>query len=573
MSLGSRTDTIRRFRRTAMFLLALVLVAAIWELYKLVGPQDGGTVFGWTILPRANDQAMPHVWTMLSRYLEPERAGFGGSIFLVVLQGAWFTFRLALTGFVMGTLVGLGLAVLMARFRVVERGLLPYLVVSQTVPLIALAPLVVSWGGKLTIGGFEWPRWLSAAVLGAFLAFFPVAVGTLRGLKSAPPASLELMDSYAASWRQTLFKLRFPAALPHMVPALKLARHRLGRGRRRGRALDRARRRDRAADHRVRAGGHGRPREGVHGGVRGGRARPVHGRARHGDRRRRDAEPAAGGRGVSEQPRSRSEASRRSSTPAGRTPSTRSSTSTSRSSPGEFVSLIGPSGCGKSTQLRLIANLTEPTTGEVLVNGKPARKARLDQDYGMAFQQAGLFDWRSVTKNVELPLELKGWDKAKRRQRALEMLELVKLPEFADHFPWQLSGGMQQRVAIARALAAHPPLLLMDEPFGALDEMTREHMQAELLRICGETSTTVVFVTHSIPEAVYLSTRVVVMSPRPGRITDVIEVDLGPRRDVETREADAFFKKVTEVREALRGIGTSGIEPDIEQAIEEPVEG
>ncbi len=155
--------------------------------------------------------------------------------------------------------------------------------------------------------------------------------------------------------------------------------------------------------------------------------------------------------------------------------------------PGEFVSLIGPSGCGKSTQLRLIANLTEPTTGEVLVNGKPARQARLDQDYGMAFQQAGLFDWRSVTKNVELPLELKGWDKARRRERALEMLELVKLGDFAEHFPWQLSGGMQQRVAIGRALAAHPPLLLMDEPFGALDEMTREHMQAELLRICSET--------------------------------------------------------------------------------------
>ena len=226
--------------------------------------------------------------------------------------------------------------------------------------------------------------------------------------------------------------------------------------------------------------------------------------------------------------------------------------------PGEFVSLIGPSGCGKSTQLRLIANLVEPTSGEVLVNGKTARQARLDQDYGMAFQQAGLFEWRTVAKNVELPLELKGWDAARRRARALEMLELVKLPEFAGHHPWQLSGGMQQRVAIARALAAHPPLLLMDEPFGALDEMTREHMQTELLRIRAETGTTVVFVTHSIPEAVYLSTRVVVMSPRPGRIADAIDVDLGPHRDVETREADAFFKKVTEVREALRG---TGVEP------------
>jgi NitT/TauT family transport system ATP-binding protein len=232
--------------------------------------------------------------------------------------------------------------------------------------------------------------------------------------------------------------------------------------------------------------------------------------------------------------------------------------------PGEFVSLIGPSGCGKSTQLRLIANLLEPTTGEVRVNGKPARQARLDQDYGMAFQQAGLFEWRTVARNVELPLELKGWDKAKRRTRALEMLDLVKLPEFAGHYPWQLSGGMQQRVAIARALASHPPLLLMDEPFGALDEMTREHMQDELLRICGETSTTVVFVTHSIPEAVYLSTRVVVMSPRPGRITGVVEVDLGPLRDVETREATRFFEKVTEVREALRGVAASDLEPAVE---------
>ena len=221
--------------------------------------------------------------------------------------------------------------------------------------------------------------------------------------------------------------------------------------------------------------------------------------------------------------------------------------------PGEFVSLIGPSGCGKSTLLRLIANLIEPTTGDVRVNGKAAGQARLDQEYGMAFQQAGLFEWRNVVKNVELPLELKGWDRAKRRQRAMEMLQLVKLAEFAEHRPWQLSGGMQQRVAIARALAAHPPLLLMDEPFGALDEMTREHMQTELLRICSETGTSVVFVTHSIPEAVFLSDRVVVMSPRPGRIIRVVDVELGEHRDVDTREDAGFFKKITEVREALRG--------------------
>ena len=222
--------------------------------------------------------------------------------------------------------------------------------------------------------------------------------------------------------------------------------------------------------------------------------------------------------------------------------------------PGLFVSLIGPSGCGKSTLLRLIAHLIEPSDGRITVNGKPAAQARVDQDYGMAFQQAGLFDWRTVEKNIELPLELKGWDKAKRKERAQEMLQLVKLPEFARHMPWQLSGGMQQRIAIARALAAHPQLLLMDEPFGALDEMTREHMQAELLRICDATGTTVVFVTHSIPEAVYLSDRVVVMSPRPGRITDIIDVELGRNRSEDTRELPAFYAKVTEVREAIRRV-------------------
>ena len=222
---------------------------------------------------------------------------------------------------------------------------------------------------------------------------------------------------------------------------------------------------------------------------------------------------------------------------------------------GEFVSLIGPSGCGKSTLLRLIANLTEPTSGTIEVNGKPADQARVDQDYGMAFQQAGLFDWRTVVRNVELPLELKGWDRTRRRSRAMEMLELVKLDEFAGHRPWQLSGGMQQRVAIARALAAAPQLLLMDEPFGALDEMTREHMQSELLRISAEAGTSVVFVTHSIPEAVFLADRVVVMSPRPGRITEIVAVELGDVRNTDTREDPLFFKKITEVREALRGIG------------------
>ena len=224
---------------------------------------------------------------------------------------------------------------------------------------------------------------------------------------------------------------------------------------------------------------------------------------------------------------------------------------------GEFVSLIGPSGCGKSTLLRLIANLLTPTDGNIVVNGKSPEKARLDQDYGMAFQQSGLFEWRTVAKNIELPLELKGWDKAKRRERALEMLALVKLDDFAEHFPWQLSGGMQQRVAIARALAVHPSLLLMDEPFGALDEMTREHMQGELLSICRASGTTVVFVTHSIPEAVYLSNRVVVMSPRPGRVTQIVDVNIDGERSDATRDNAAFFEGITAVREALRGVEMS----------------
>ena len=219
---------------------------------------------------------------------------------------------------------------------------------------------------------------------------------------------------------------------------------------------------------------------------------------------------------------------------------------------GEFVSLIGPSGCGKSTLLRLIADLIPATAGTVEVAGKPAARARLDQEYGIAFQQAGLFEWRTVQRNVELPLELRGASRAERRARATEMLALVGLADFAGHYPAQLSGGMQQRVAIARALAVSPPLLLMDEPFGALDEMTRERLQGELLGICARTGTSTVFVTHSISEAVFLSHRVVVMSPRPGRITAAIDVDLAERDDA-ARQSPAYFDAITTVRKALRG--------------------
>ena len=227
---------------------------------------------------------------------------------------------------------------------------------------------------------------------------------------------------------------------------------------------------------------------------------------------------------------------------------------------GEFVSLIGPSGCGKSTLLRIVGDIVEPTSGDITVNGKPARKARLDRDYGIVFQAPVLYDWRTVAKNIGLPLEMLGWDRARRVERVREMLELVELTGFEKHHPWQLSGGMQQRVSIARALSFSPALLLMDEPFGALDEMTRERLNMELLHIWAGTGSTVIFVTHSISEAVFLSTRVVVMSPRPGRVASVVPVDLTQPRTATTREEPRFFELVTEVRESLHATGADEVE-------------
>jgi len=220
---------------------------------------------------------------------------------------------------------------------------------------------------------------------------------------------------------------------------------------------------------------------------------------------------------------------------------------------GEFVALIGPSGCGKSTLLRLIADLDSASSGTLEIFGKPAQQARIDQDYGIAFQQAGLLPWRTVKANIELPLELHGVARTERSVRVAELAELVGLTEFIDRYPDQLSGGMQQRVAIARALATRPSLLLMDEPFGALDEMTREYLQSELARIAAETEAAVVFVTHSIPEAVFLADRVVVMSPRPGRITQILPMGLSGMTGDALRESSAYFERVTAVREALHG--------------------
>ncbi|WP_372620015.1 ABC transporter ATP-binding protein [Falsiroseomonas sp.] len=219
---------------------------------------------------------------------------------------------------------------------------------------------------------------------------------------------------------------------------------------------------------------------------------------------------------------------------------------------GEFVSLIGPSGCGKTTLLRVIADLETPTGGEIRVNGVAPEQARLRRDYGYVFQAPALLPWRRIEANVTLPLEVMGLPRAERRARAQRQLALVNLAGFERKFPWQLSGGMQQRASIARALAFDPALLLMDEPFGALDEIVRDHLNEQLLALWRRTGKTVVFVTHSIPEAVFLSTRIVVMSPRPGRITDIVPCDLGRDRPLEIRETAEFLRIAQRVREGLR---------------------
>jgi NitT/TauT family transport system ATP-binding protein len=220
--------------------------------------------------------------------------------------------------------------------------------------------------------------------------------------------------------------------------------------------------------------------------------------------------------------------------------------------PGEFISLLGPSGCGKSTLLRLIGDLLRPSAGSLTVKGKSPARARSDRDYGIVFQAPVLYDWRTVVKNVQLPLEIFGVPRPERASRTAELIKLMGLQDFAGSYPWQLSGGMQQRVAIARALSFRPSILLMDEPFGALDEMTRERLNMELLTIWRQTGTTIIFVTHSIAEAIFLSTRVVVMTPRPGKIERIITVDLPQPRDATTRETPRFFEYVTEVRGCLR---------------------
>lgn len=219
---------------------------------------------------------------------------------------------------------------------------------------------------------------------------------------------------------------------------------------------------------------------------------------------------------------------------------------------GEFVSLIGPSGCGKTTLLRVIADLEQPTSGTITVNGTTPQNARLDRAYGYVFQAAALFPWRTIADNVALPLEVMGISQAEQQKRIADNLALVDLAGFEKKFPWQLSGGMQQRASIARALAVQPDMLLMDEPFGALDEIVRDHLNEQLLKLWAETQKTIVFVTHSIPEAVYLSTKIVVMSPRPGKIYDIIDCDLGDDRPLDIRETPEFLKIAQRVRDGLK---------------------
>ncbi|MGV0818087.1 ABC transporter ATP-binding protein [Martelella sp. AMO21009] len=219
---------------------------------------------------------------------------------------------------------------------------------------------------------------------------------------------------------------------------------------------------------------------------------------------------------------------------------------------GDFVSFIGPSGCGKTTFLRVIADLEKKTAGEITVNGTTPENARLDRAYGYVFQAAALYPWRTIEKNIALPLEIMGYTKADQNRRIERVLELVDLSNFGKKFPWQLSGGMQQRASIARALAFDADLLLMDEPFGALDEIVRDHLNEQLLKLWARTDKTICFVTHSIPEAVYLSTKIVVMSPRPGRVTDVIESPLPKERPLDIRESPEFLKIAHRVREGLR---------------------
>ncbi|MBK9123820.1 MAG: ATP-binding cassette domain-containing protein [Chloroflexi bacterium] len=487
-----------------------------------------------------NDLNLPHLQSIAVAFFQPARRN-GPVLLMRILAGnALYTWSEAALRFAFATL-GFVLGALFAHFRLLERGLLPYVVASQTVPILAIAPMVVIWLGAGPA---------SVAVIAAYLTFFPVTINTLRGLTSPKATQVELMRSYAAS-RWTIFlKLRLPSAVPYIFTALKVS---------------------------ATASVVGAIIGELPSSIRDGLARAIldfsssyseaHRDGRVGRNRiLRDCQPCRTRRPAALYSTLRKAMTE---TPAViRAQGVNKIFAVKNADPvvalkdiqldvkrGEFVSLIGPSGCGKSTLLRLIADLLQPSSGELVINGKTPHQARLDRDYGMVFQAATLYDWRTVGKNVQLPLEIMGIDKPERESAP---------PKCSNWSNWASSrsitrGSFQAAcsgVAIARALAFQPALLLMDEPFGALDEFTRERMNLELLRIWQATQTTVIFVTHSIAEAVFLSSRVVVMSPRPGRITAVLDVDLPYPRTFETREQPRYFELVTEVRELLRDAHT-----------------
>jgi NitT/TauT family transport system ATP-binding protein len=549
----------RRFaKRGLVFVLVLGGLWAFWEGYKWLWERTG-----WSRPFRVDDLTLPHVHTILLQLGEPTSTG--DDLWLFLLRAALFTAKSAAVGFAFGAIVGFLLGVVLVQFDVLRRGVMPYVVASQTIPILALAPIVVRGLGSVSIGGEPPPDWVRVSVIASYLTFFPVTMNTIRGLRSADPRALELMHSYAARGWTVLWKLRVPSALPYIFTALKIA-----------------------ATASVVGAIIGEQTASISDGLGGailnfnqyyvlapaslwatnlyaallgigfflvvlaaekGVVTPCAGAARM------SADPPVvsiediskvfGKGGVAALEGIGLDVER-----------------------GEFVSLIGPSGCGKSTLLRIVGDIIEPSSGKVTVNGKPARRARLDRDYGIVFQAPVLYDWRTVVKNIALPLEMLGWDRAKRAARVREMVELVELSGFEKHHPWQLSGGMQQRVSIARALSFSPALLLMDEPFGALDEMTRERLNLELLRIWTETGSTVIFVTHSISEAVFLSTRVVVMSPRPGRVASIVPVDLPQPRTAGSREQPRFFELVTQVRESLHAVGADEVEETLSAAEE-----
>ena len=528
-------------RNVGLTALVFVVSCLLWEAYKWFGERVGLT----HPFP-VNERTMPHVYDMVGQLFEPSRRN-GPLLINVLLDAAAFTAKEAAAGFLLGATVGFAIAVVLSESRLLQRGFLPYIVASQTIPILAIAPMVVVWVNPKLPGSFQ--GWGAVSVIAAYLTFFPVTINTLRGLQSADPRALELMRSYAASRWKILLKLRIPASFPFLFTALKIAAPASVVGAIIGELPSSIQ--DGLAGAILNFNQYyitspGEPLGDEH--HRGGARDPLLLRRR--DRRAAARPPRTG--------------ARRMSTTAAAVSITGLSKRFERGDvlaldridldvqPGEFVSLIGPSGCGKSTLLRIIGDLIQPSEGDVLVNGKSAHQARLDRDYGIVFQDAVLYDWRTVAKNIALPLEMAGWDRRRRDGRVREMLDLVELTGFEKHHPWQLSGGMQQRVSIARALSFSPPLLLMDEPFGALDEMTRERMNNELLRIWQETLSTVVFVTHSIAESVFLSTRVVVMSARPGQIAGIVEIDLPQPRGPETREQPRFAELITDVRRLLR---------------------